>query len=268
MRAALYAIGLTIVCACLRKNTRITFKDFVNGLINGSKGVLGVLIACATAGIIIGVVTKTGVGLKLATALLDLAGGKLIPAMFFTMITSLILGMGVPTTANYVITSTIAAPALVQMNVPVLAAHMFAFYFGIVADVTPPVALAAYAGSGIAGANPMKTGVNAAKLAIAAFIVPYIFVLAPELLMINATFLTVLLSTITAILGMWGLSLAMIGFCQHVLTIPQRIVFFLGGICLIIPGTYTDLAGLVILVLCFLWQKRNTGGPLQNRSED
>jgi TRAP transporter 4TM/12TM fusion protein len=268
MRAALYAIGLTIVCACLRKSTRITFKDFVNGLINGSKGVLGVLIACATAGIIIGVVTKTGVGLKLATALLDLAGGKLIPAMFFTMITSLILGMGVPTTANYVITSTIAAPALVQMDVPVLAAHMFAFYFGIVADVTPPVALAAYAGSGIAGANPMKTGVNAAKLAIAAFIVPYIFVLAPELLMINATFMTVMISMITAICGMWGLSLAMIGFCQHVLTIPQRIVFFLGGLCLIVPGTYTDLAGVAILLVAFLWQKRNTGGPLPNRGDD
>lgn len=268
MRAALYAIGLTIVCACLRKSTRITFKDFVNGLINGSKSVLGVLIACATAGIIIGVVTKTGVGLKLATALLDLAGGQLIPAMFFTMITSLILGMGVPTTANYVITSTIAAPALVQMNVPVLAAHMFAFYFGIVADVTPPVALAAYAGSGIAGANPMKTGVNAAKLAIAAFIVPYIFVLAPELLMINATAFTVLLSMLTAIFGMWGLSLAMIGFCQHPLNVLQRIVFFLGGLCLIIPGTLTDVAGIAVLVLGFLWQKRNKGGILKNTSDD
>ncbi|MBQ8919372.1 MAG: TRAP transporter permease [Acidaminococcaceae bacterium] len=268
MRAALYAIGLTIVCACLRKSTRITFKDFVNGLINGSKSVLGVLIACATAGIIIGVVTKTGVGLKLATALLDLAGGQLIPAMFFTMITSLILGMGVPTTANYVITSTIAAPALVQMNVPVLAAHMFAFYFGIVADVTPPVALAAYAGSGIAGANPMKTGVNAAKLAIAAFIVPYIFVLAPELLMINATAFTVLLSMLTAIFGMWGLSLAMIGFCQHPLNVLQRIVFFLGGLCLIIPGTLTDVAGIAVPVLGFLWQKRNKGGILKNTSDE
>ena len=141
MRAALWAIGLTLICSCLRKSTRISFSDVVKGLIEGSKGVLGVLIACATAGVIIGVVTKTGVGLKLATALLDLAGGHLLPAMFFTMITSLILGMGVPTTANYVITSTIAAPALVQMDVPVLAAHMFAFYFGIVADVTPPVAL-------------------------------------------------------------------------------------------------------------------------------
>lgn len=165
MRAALWAIGLTLICSCLRKSTRISFGDVVKGLIEGSKGVLGVLIACATAGVIIGVVTKTGVGLKLATALLDLAGGHLLPAMFFTMITSLILGMGVPTTANYVITSTIAAPALVQMDVPVLAAHMFAFYFGIVADVTPPVALAAYAGAGISGADPMKTGFAAAKLA-------------------------------------------------------------------------------------------------------
>ena len=122
-------------------------------MINGSKGILGVLIACASAGIIIGVVTKTGVGLKMATALLDMAGGHLIPAMVFTMFTSLILGMGVPTTANYVITSTIAAPALVQMDVPVLAAHMFVFYFGIVADITPPVALAAYAGAGISGGH-------------------------------------------------------------------------------------------------------------------
>lgn len=267
MRAALYAIGLTIVCACLRKNTRITFKQFVEGLIVGAQSVLGVLIACASAGIIIGVVTKTGVGLKLATALLDLAGGKMLPAMFFTMITSLILGMGVPTTANYVITSTIAAPALVQMHVPVLAAHMFAFYFGIVADVTPPVALAAYAGAGIAGANPMKTGVTAAKLAIAAFVVPYIFVLAPQLLMINATAPTILMAMVTAIIGMWGLSLAMIGFCQHPLNVLQRIAFFIGGLYLIIPGSMTDLIGIVILFLGYQWQRRNSGGPLPNVGE-
>ena len=263
MRAALYAIGLTIVCACMRKNTRITFAQFINGLVEGSQSVLGVLIACASAGIIIGIVTKTGVGLKLATALLDLAQGKMIPAMFFTMITSLILGMGVPTTANYVITSTIAAPALVQMKVPVLAAHMFAFYFGIVADVTPPVALAAYAGSGIAGSNPMKTGVTAAKLAIAAFVVPYIFVLAPQ---ISRSSPRTQRSDgrLAAIIGMWGLSLAMIGFCQHPLTALQRIAFFIGGLCLIIPGSMTDIAGIGILVLCYLWQKKNPGGPLPN----
>lgn len=257
MRAALAAIALSIICACLRKSTRIGLKEIVNGLIDGSKGVLGVLIACATAGIIIGVVTKTGVGLKVATALLDLSGGQLIPAMFFTMITSLILGMGVPTTANYVITSTIAAPALVQMDVPVLAAHMFAFYFGIVADVTPPVALAAYAGAGIAGANPMRCGVIAAKLAIAAFIVPYIFVLAPELLMINATTLTIVYSALTAIIGMWGVSMAMIGFCQNALNSLQRVLFMAGGICMIIPGHITDLVGVVCLIAAFMWQRTN-----------
>ena len=268
MRAALAAIALSIICACLRKSTRISFKQVIQGLIDGSKGVLGVLIACATAGIIIGVVTKTGVGLKVATALLDLAGGKLLPAMFFTMITSLILGMGVPTTANYVITSTIAAPALIQMQVPVLAAHMFAFYFGIVADVTPPVALAAYAGAGIAGANPMRCGVIAAKLAIAAFIVPYIFVLAPELLMINATALTITYSALTAIIGMWGVSMAMIGFCQNLLNMPQRLAFLVGGVCMIIPGTLTDGIGIDLIIVTFFWQKTNKIKGAIEQTED
>lgn len=268
MRAALAAIALSIICACLRKSTRISFKQVIQGLIDGSKGVLGVLIACATAGIIIGVVTKTGVGLKVATALLDLAGGKLLPAMFFTMITSLILGMGVPTTANYVITSTIAAPALIQMQVPVLAAHMFAFYFGIVADVTPPVALAAYAGAGIAGANPMRCGVIAAKLAIAAFIVPYIFVLAPELLMINATAFTISYSALTAIIGMWGVSMSMIGFCQNLLNMPQRLAFLIGGICMIIPGTLTDGIGIALIIATFFWQKTNKIKGAIEQTED
>jgi TRAP transporter 4TM/12TM fusion protein len=268
MRAALAAIALSIICACLRKSTRISFKQIVQGLIDGSKGVLGVLIACATAGIIIGVVTKTGVGLKVATALLDLAGGQLLPAMFFTMVTSLILGMGVPTTANYVITSTIAAPALIQMHVPVLAAHMFAFYFGIVADVTPPVALAAYAGAGIAGANPMRCGVIAAKLAIAAFIVPYIFLLAPELLMIDATAMTITYSAMTAIIGMWGVSMAMIGFCQNLLSLPQRIAFLVGGVCMIIPGTITDGVGIALIALTFFWQKTNKLKGAIKQTED
>ena len=269
MRAALWAIGLTLICSCLRKSTRISFGDVVKGLIEGSKGVLGVLIACATAGVIIGVVTKTGVGLKLATALLDLAGGHLLPAMFFTMITSLILGMGVPTTANYVITSTIAAPALVQMDVPVLAAHMFAFYFGIVADVTPPVALAAYAGAGISGADPMKTGFAAAKLAIAAFIVPDIFVLAPELLMIDATPFTITFACATAIIGMWGVSVAMIGFCQSKLSFLQRLLFFVGGLNMIIPGAVTDAIGVAILAVAFFWQRMNKNkGPIENHGED
>ena len=256
MRAALAAIALSIICACLRKSTRISFKQVIQGLIDGSKGVLGVLIACATAGIIIGVVTKTGVGLKVATALLDLAGGKLLPAMFFTMITSLILGMGVPTTANYVITSTIAAPALIQMQVPVLAAHMFAFYFGIVADVTPPVALAAYAGAGIAGANPMRCGVIAAKLAIAAFIVPYIFAYSPAMLFINvSSWLEVAQIILSALLGLFGIAAALNGHLFRHIPWIFRLALVAGGLCMMVPGTVTDLIGFLLVVGAAAWQK-------------
>ena len=258
MRAALVAIFLSIAASFLRKNTRMKPIEIIHGLENGARNVLGVLVACASAGIIIGVVTKTGVGLKLASALLDLSGGLLLPTMFFTMITSLILGMGVPTTANYVITSTIAAPALVQMGVPVLAAHMFVFYFGIVADVTPPVALAAYAGSAISGGNPLWTGVNASKLAIAAFIIPYVFVLSPVLLMINATPLTVLMSLITALIGMIGLSASMIGCFLTKLSKLERLLMFIGGLLMIDPGTLTDVIGLIILGGIFVLQRRKS----------
>ena len=266
MRAALVAIVLAIGASMLKKSTRITPWQIVEGLINGAKGILGVLVACATAGIIIGVVTKTGVGLKLATALLELAGGNLIPAMFFTMITSLLLGMGVPTTANYVITSTIAAPALEQMGIPILAAHMFAFYFGIVADVTPPVALAAYAGAGIAGSNPMRTGVVAAKLAIAAFIIPYVFVLSPTILMINATIPTLIMATLTALIGMWGLSISMIGFFVAPTTKLERLLYFVGGVFMIDPGGMTDLIGIAILATAsFLQYTRKRKLDAQNK---
>jgi TRAP-type uncharacterized transport system fused permease subunit len=176
--------------------------------------------------------------------------------MFFTMLTSLILGMGVPTTANYVITSTIAAPALVQMGVPVLAAHMFVFYFGIVADVTPPVALAAFAGAAIAGGKPLMTGVNASKLAIAAFIIPYLFVLSPVLLMIDATPVSLIIALVTALIGMAGMSSALIGFLLVKLTKLERVLLFLGGIMLVDPGTMTDAVGIVMLLAVFLVQKR------------
>ena len=247
MRAALWAIVLSIVASSLRKSTRMKPIEIVRGLENGARNVLGVLVACASAGIIIGVVTKTGVGLKLASALLDLSGGMLLPTMFFTMITSIILGMGVPTTANYVITSTIAAPALVQMGVPVLAAHMFVFYFGIIADVTPPVALAAFAGSAISGGNPLRTGINASKLAIAAFIIPYIFVLSPVILMMNATPLSMALALFTALCGMIALSSSLIGHLAADMTLPERILLFLGGLMMIYPEGATDIAGLCIL---------------------
>ena len=257
MRAALFAIVLSILASCLRASTRMKPVDIVKGLEAGAKNVLGVLVACASAGIIIGVVTKTGVGLKLASALLSFAGGMMLPTMFFTMITALLLGMGVPTTANYVITSTIAAPALVQMGIPVLAAHMFVFYFGIIADVTPPVALAAYAGAAISGGNALKTGVNASKLAIAAFIIPYIFVLSPVILMIDATPFALVQTLVTAMVGMIALSSSLIGHLVTDMNMLERIVLFGGGLLMIIPGAVTDLSGLAIFLLSIILQKRH-----------
>lgn len=256
MRAALFAIFLSIVAACLRKSTRMTPGEVIDGLVKGAKAVLGVLVACASAGIIIGIVTKTGVGLKLASGLLQLSGGMLLPTMFFTMITSIILGMGVPTTANYVITSTIAAPAMIQMGVPTLAAHMFVFYFGIIADITPPVALAAYAGSAIAKGNPLMTGVKASKLAIAAFIIPYIFVLSPVLLMIDATTGTLAAAAVTAVLGMVALSSSMIGYLADNCSKLERLLLFVGGLLMIQPGAVTDMIGAAIFIAILMLQIR------------
>ena len=254
MRAALVAIVLSIICSALRKSTRMKPIEIVRGLDKGARNVLSVLVACASAGIVIGVVTKTGVGLKLASGLLTLSGGMLLPTMFFTMITAIVLGMGVPTTANYVITSTIAAPAIIQMGVPVLAAHMFVFYFGIIADVTPPVALAAFAGAGIAGGNALRTGVNAAKLAIAAFIIPYMFVLSPVILMIDATIPGLIVTTVTAIIGMIALSSALIGYLADNCRIYERILLIAGGLLLIDPGTVTDLTGIAIFAIILFFQ--------------
>ncbi|MBE8949137.1 MAG: TRAP transporter permease [Quinella sp. 3Q1] len=256
MRAALVAIILSIVVSGIKKSTRMSPVAIVHGLETGARNVLGVLVACAAAGIIIGVVTKTGVGLKLASALLDLSGGLVLPSMFLTMITAILLGMGVPTTANYVITSTIAAPALIQMGVPILAAHMFVFYFGIIADVTPPVALAAYAGSGISGGNALKTGINASKLAIAAFIIPYMFVLNPELILIHGVTGGLILSLLTAIIGMVALSSSLIGYLAAPLKNFERIILGAGGLMMIKPGLVTDVAGVAIFAAILFLQLR------------
>ncbi|AEF95500.1 TRAP transporter, 4TM/12TM fusion protein [Desulfotomaculum nigrificans CO-1-SRB] len=255
MMAALWAIVLAVAASMLRRSTRISFMDIIKGLEEGARAAVGVVIACATAGIIIGVVTKTGLGLKLGSALIDLAHGQLLPTLVFTMVTSLILGMGVPTTANYVITSTIAAPTLVQLGVPVLAAHMFVFYFGIIADVTPPVALAAFAGSGIARSDPMKTAFNASKLAIAAFLIPYIFVMSPSLLMVNTTLPKVLMMTVTSLVGMTAVAAALSGYLLTRTRLLDQVLFFVGGLLLIDPHTVTDLIGLLMLICAFIMQR-------------
>jgi len=258
--AALMGLVMCILASFLRKSTRMSLREIVDSLETGARNAIGVATACATAGIIIGVVTLTGLGLKMANGLIELAGGYLLPTLFFTMIASLILGMGAPTTANYIITSTIAAPSLIMLNVPPLAAHMFVFYFGIVADITPPVALAAYAGSGIARSDPMKTGFTATKLAIGAFLVPYIFVYNPAMLLIGTTPLGLAQNLVTASLGMFGAGVSMIGFCLAPMTWYERVWFFAGGLLMIDPGTLTDLVGLGILAagVFIQWRKRKS----------
>nr|WP_300092854.1 TRAP transporter permease [Sedimentibacter sp.] len=258
VKAALYGLGLAVATSYIRKSTRLSLKNILEALEHGAKNALGVSVACACAGIIVGTITLTGLGLKLGNGLVSLSGGNLMITLIFTMITSLILGMGAPTTANYVITSTIAAPALVKLGVPVLAAHMFTFYFGIIADITPPVALAAFAGSAIAKSNPLKTGITASKLAIAAFIIPYIFVLNPAMLLIDTTAFKVVQIIVTSVIGMVGISAAMEGYFYTTTSKIERAAFLIGGLCLVDPGAVTDLAGLAILGTAFLYQKKKS----------
>ena len=212
--------------------------------------------------IITGVVTKTGLGLKVGSILVGIANGNLILTLFFTMITSLILGIGVPTTANYVITSTIAAPAILLITdaagvpvVPVLAAHLFVFYFGIIADVTPPVCLAAVAAAGVAKSEPMETGMQATRLAIGAFLIPYMFVISPDLIMINPG-PTVISSIITAIIGICCVSIGLTGFFKAKMNVIERILFIIAGLLTLKPGYKTDLLGLVLIAVVYYLQTK------------
>ena len=226
---------------------RIDFSRFIDALENGAKSTLTVGVACAVAGIIACVITTTGIGSSLISIIIGASGGYKIVALFLTMLTCIILGMGVPTTANYVIMATTCAPVLIRMGIPSIAAHMFVFYFGIVADITPPVALAAYAGSAIAHASPMKTGVNATKLAIAAFIIPYILALNPAMVFVDTTVLEVVAIVITSLIGMFGLSMALEGYFHGTMNPVLRVVSAVGGLMLIYPGLLTDAVGIVLV---------------------
>ena len=251
--------------------------DILDALKNGSRNVLAVAIACAMAGMIVGTVTLTGLGLKMATGLAALAGNSIYLLMFFTMLASIVLGMGVPTTANYLITSTICAPALIGLlmaraglaanaEIPMaimMSAHLFVFYFGIVADITPPVALAAMAGAAIAKSEPIKTGITATRIAIGAFIVPYIFVLSPAMLMIDAAWYDILLNVATALLGMYALSGGMCGYVQDNCTWYERIILIVGGMGMIIPGLQTDLIGLALVGVIFFIQRARHNKRMQ-----
>ena len=258
--AAIAATVLAILVSMVFPDTRIirvSYTDemgyrldlyrLTDALEAGAKSTLTVGIACAVAGIIACVITTTGIGSSLISVIIGASGGYKIVALFLTMLTCIILGMGVPTTANYVIMATTCAPVLIRMGIPSIAAHMFVFYFGIVADITPPVALAAYAGAAIAHGNPMKTGVNATKLAIAAFIVPYILALNPAMVFVDTSAIEVVSIIVTSLVGMFALSMSLEGFCRGPLPALLRIVAAAGGLMLIYPGIGTDIIGVLLV---------------------
>ena len=235
---------------------RTLFKpvNIMQALENGGRNCISVAVACGVAGLICGCLTVTGLASTVINAIVTISQGKLFLGLLLTMICCIILGMGLPTTATYCIMASTCAPILIKMGVPDLAAHFFVFYYGIVADITPPVALAAYAGSAISGGSPMKTGVNATKLAIAGFIIPFIFAMSPDMLLINTTWYEVLLITVTSIVGMYGVTFGLSGFSAYekdgskrLLGIIMRVVSIAGGLLLIYPGILTDIIGVALV---------------------
>lgn len=263
--AILVAIGVKliegIVKSIVHKKWEFDISLYIQSLANGTKNAIGVALACAVAGCISAMVQQTGLANVLSSLVQSASQIHPIFALLLTMLMCIVLGMGVPTTANYVIMASMVAPILMRsLELPVLAAHMFVFYFGIVADITPPVALAAYAGSAIAKSNPMKTGVTATRLAITAFIVPYIFAFSPEMLIIGSDkpWYEIVLLVITALCGIYIISAGMEGYMFKHMSWIERILALVGGLCMIIPGIATDAVGLALIVIVFIIQKIGT----------
>ncbi|MEI0557988.1 TRAP transporter permease [Brachyspira intermedia] len=252
--AGLVAIVNSIVDIIMKREVSFGFKDLIDVFVNAARNIISVAVACAMAGVIIGVITLTGLGLKIGAGLISISGGIPLLLLFLTMVSSIILGMGVPTTANYLITSTIAASAIIGLGYEPLAAHMFVFYFGIIADVTPPVALAAMAGAAIAKSDPLKTGIEATKLSIGAFIIPYMFIFNPDILMINTTIADVIPILITSLIGMFGVSAGLEGYVFRKCKAYERILFIIAGLLSIYPEFYTDIIGIAVIAILVIIQ--------------
>jgi len=240
------------------KPTAETLSKIAEAMYNAARTMAGIGVTCACAGMVVGMVTLTGAGLSMTNIIVGLSMGNLFFGLFLTMVACLILGMGVPTTPNYVIMATIMAPALKAMNpdVPIIAIHLFVFYFGILADGTPPVCLAAYAAAGIAGADPFKTGINAFKLDMRTFLLPFMFITAPEMLLINTNFFEATWIFITASIGMYALAASMQGFFITDDKWWERVILFASAVALVKPGIYTDLMGLLGVGLIYFIQKK------------
>ncbi|MBI2881338.1 MAG: TRAP transporter permease [Candidatus Tectomicrobia bacterium] len=250
MKSVFWGIVLIVVVGMMRKTTRVSPWKLVEALEFGARNAVTVAAACAAAGIIVGVIALTGLGLKFSDSLVSFSGGNILLALFFTMIASLILGCGMPTTAAYVVLASLAAPVLVRLGVPVLAAHMFIFYFGCISTITPPVALSSYAGAAIAEADPMRVSNTAVKFGLVAYIVPYMMVYGPSLLM-QGDPVRILTTVFTAAIGVFAFATGLQGYLRRECAWWERAVLIAAGLCLIFPGWRTDLTG--ILALLAVW---------------
>ena len=242
--------GHGVVAATFGADGGFSAKSIFASLEAGGRGVITVAVACGIAGVIAGCLTVTGLASKLINIIVGISGSSSLLALVLTMLCCIVLGMGVPTTANYCIMASTCAPILIKMGIPTIAAHFFVFYFGIVADITPPVALAAYAGSAIAKGNPMKTGITATRLAIAAFIIPFVFAYSPSILFVgDVVWYNVILIALTATIGMVGVAAGLSGYLVRPMNVVERVLTIAGGLCLIVPGTLTDVIGLALIAL-------------------
>lgn len=254
-RAALYALVSTVVLSWLRPDTRLGFRKIVRAMEEGATRTIEIGVTCAAAGIIVGVLSLTGLGGKFSELLIDLAGGRLLPALIATMTVAIILGMGMPTTAAYAIGASVLAPALIKLGVQPLAAHMFLFYFAVISAITPPVALASFAAAGLAKAQMWDTAIQAVRLAIAGFIVPYMFVYGPAMLVGQGPWQHTALALATGTIGTLCLAAAAIGYLLRPATIPERILLLTAALTLIKPGLVTDVVGLSLLAVVVVLQR-------------
>lgn len=256
LKAALYATATMIVCSCFSQETRMSWRAFVDTLKRTAFNAISVTVACSICGIVTGVITLTGLGLKLSDLILTASGGVLLPTLLLTMVASIILGMGLPTTAKYIVLSTIAVPALTRLGVPDIAAHLFILYFGVIAEVTPPVALTSYGAAAVAKAPGVETALQGLKISIAAFFIPFMFCYYPALLFENVTLIGLLSGLLSSFIGVTCLAAASIGYFFGVLSMWKRLILLCGTFLVIHPSFVTDMIGILIILVMIIMQKR------------
>ncbi len=257
--AAFYGIISSVAVSFLTKETRLTWKSFLKAMESGARQSVGVGIACAVVGNIIGITNLTGLGLVLGDNIVSLAGGSVLITTFLTMFVCIILGMGLPTTACYIVTATIAAPALMKLGVNPLAAHMFTYYFACLSNLTPPVAIASYGAAGLSGQSPSAVGWTGFRISLAGFLIPFTFIMNPQLLLVGGNFISITISTITSVVGVIALASALQNYLYVPMNILQRAGMFMGAILLIFPGIATDIGGVALAAAVFFWQRAQSG---------